>query len=332
MASSSLIASVHGPDKAATRELPRRPQYDALDAELREAFVCSLQRGPKLEATLNQVLAYVLDHPGSLARPRISYQIAMAHGFGKQAAQELSIALEYFHTASLLFDDLPCMDDATMRRGAMCTHLKYSESGAILAALALINCAYGLAWKALRTAPAEMQEAAFRYLEKRLGAEGLLSGQSLDLNFKANTKGIVATERVARSKTVPLIELTLVLPAIAGQAAPREIQLLERLSACWGLAYQMADDLKDVLAAQEQTGKTAARDSTLGRPNIALAIGVPAAVERLGRLIHDGDRSLEKLLALRPPIAFLLDFRASLREELSRAIEGAGAIPIDKAR
>ena len=64
-------------------------------------------------------------------------------------AKDLAIALEYFHTASLLFDDLPCMDNASERRGVPCVHLAFGEAGAILAALALINRAYALSWRAV---------------------------------------------------------------------------------------------------------------------------------------------------------------------------------------
>ena len=86
-------------------------------------------------------------------------------------------------------------------------------------------------------------------------------------------------------KTVSLIRLTLVLPGILGGAAPDELQLLDRIAVCWGLTYQIVDDLKDVLHTSAESGKTHSRDVSLGRPNIALAIGIPAAVQRLSRLI-----------------------------------------------
>lgn len=308
------------------------PVRDALGDELRESFAGALQRGPHLEPTLNEALGYVLSHPGSMVRARLSLGLAMTYGAPKQVAKDLAIGLEYFHTASLLFDDLPCMDNAMMRRGARCVHLEYGQASTVLAALALINCAYGLVWGTMRIVPVEFQGSALGYLLERLGADGLLNGQSLDLNFKTNARGIAATERVARSKTVPLIELALVLPAMVGQAPRREIQLLGRLSLCWGLAYQLADDLKDVLGAQEQTGKSTSRDRVLGRPNSVLALGVPAAVDRLGRLIHAGNRTLDRLLGARPSLGFLREFRAGLCDELTQAIESAGAIPIDKPR
>ena len=231
---------------------------------------------------------------------------------------ELGVALEYFHTASLIFDDLPAMDNASSRRGAPCVHAKYGESSAMLAALALINRAYALTWRAITECHHEVQGAAMRYLEDRLGVSGLLNGQSLDLHYSQLPHDRETTERAAWGKTVSLIRLTLVLPAMLGGATPREVQLFERLAACWGLAYQMVDDLKDVMQSSAESGKTAARDLHLDRPNIALAVGVPDAMSRLTRLIDVGDRTLDRLITLRPALKFLRRLRTDLQHELRR--------------
>ncbi len=323
MARLGVVAGVHD---------VKMPLQDTLGAELRQAYSQSLLCGPGLDPVLHQALSHVLAHPGNLARPRLSLQIGLAYGAEKKSTLDLAVALEYFHSASLLFDDLPCMDDAAMRRGVRCVHRLYGEPAAILAALALINRAYGLVWSAMRGVSAEPQAKIFEFLNDRLGVDGLLNGQSLDLSFQTCNRGLTEAERVARSKTVPLIEVALVLPAILGRAPRREIQLLQRLSVCWGLAYQLADDLKDILVAQSETGKSTERDGRLGRPNTALVIGVPAAVDRLSRLIHAGDRVMERLLCARPSLNFLREFRAILRDELTKAIEEAGAIPIDRVR
>jgi geranylgeranyl pyrophosphate synthase len=94
--------------------------------------------------------------------------------------------------------------------------------------------------------------------------------------------------------------------------------LFERMATCWGLAYQMVDDLKDVMQSSAASGKTVARDLHLDRPNIALAIGVSNAVSRLTRLIDVGDRTLDKLIALRPGLRFLRRLRTDLQHELMR--------------
>jgi geranylgeranyl pyrophosphate synthase len=279
-----------------------------------------------LDPTLGDALRHVLDNPGNLVRPRLVLQTAMAYGVEAVHAQELAIALECFHTASLLFDDLPCMDNALERRGAPCTHLVFGEEGAILAALALINRAYALTWRAVAGCPASRQARAMSFIELCLGVEGLLNGQSLDLHYSTLPQTRETTERIARGKTVSLIRLTLVLPALLGEGSPRELQQLERISIFWGLGYQIVDDLKDVLANSVHTGKTSARDALLGRPNIAAVIGVRGAVERLTRFIDLGDRALHRLLTLRPELDFLERLRGDLQYELARVTHGCCAL------
>jgi len=146
----------------------------------------------------------------------------------------------------------------------------------------------------------------------------VLNGQSLDLHYATLPRTLETTERIAQGKTVSLIRLTLALPAMLGGATARELQQIERISVFWGLAYQIVDDLKDVLQNAAQTGKTPARDAELDRPNIAVAIGVGAAVRRLTRLIDLGDRVLGSLLGFRPELEFLERLRGELQAELAR--------------
>jgi geranylgeranyl pyrophosphate synthase len=287
------------------------------------AFGSFLPLPERLEPHLEQTVRHVLTHPGTLVRPRIVFEMAIAYSLQSTHAQDLAIALEYFHTASLLFDDLPCMDNALERRGVPCAHVAYSEATAILAALAFINRAYALSWRAVSAASPDCQSRALTYLEKRLGVEGLLNGQSLDLHYAALPHDRKTTQRIAHDKTVSLIRLPLVLPAMLGGASPRELQMLERLALSWGLSYQIVDDLKDVLQSSAETGKTVARDGSLDRPNLALAIGLPAAAERLIRLLHLGDRTLARLVEARPAIAFLQTLRNDLKKESARVVEGA---------
>ncbi len=276
-----------------------------------------------LDPPLEEALRHVFDNPGSLVRPQMVYLIATSYGLEDAVARNLAIALEYFHTASLVFDDLPCMDNACERRGVPCVHIAFGEAGAILTALALINRAYALIWQAVSMSSPITQTRALAYIEQCLGLEGLLNGQSLDLHYSILPHNCETTERIARGKTVSLIRLTLVLPAMLGGASLREIQLLERIALYWGLGYQMVDDLKDVLASTAQAGKTVARDLLLDRPNVASAIGIPVTIERLTRFIHLGDRTLHRLLQSRFSLSFLERLRNSLEEELVRVTANA---------
>jgi geranylgeranyl diphosphate synthase type II len=300
------------------------PRMSALDIKrIENAFVAFLPLTATLDPHLKETLNHVLSNPGNLVRPQIVFQMSLAYGTRDIQAIELAVALEYFHTASLLFDDLPCMDHAIERRGARCAHLAFGEAGAILAALSLINRAYALTWQAASNCKSGRQSRGLAYVEQHLGIGGLLNGQSMDLQYSHLPHDRQTTERIGIGKTVSLIRLSLVLPAILGGASAGEIRLLDRMAMYWGLSYQILDDLKDVLQSAAETGKTGARDVSLDRPNIALAIGIPDAVTRLTRLIHLGDRTLQRLLTTRPGVSFLGKLRDDLQTEADRITESS---------
>jgi geranylgeranyl diphosphate synthase type II len=298
---------------------------------LKDAFTDYLPLPVNLEPHLRTALARVLRNPGSLIRPEIVFEISRKYGLSETDATELAIALEYFHTASLLFDDLPSMDDAVERRGTPCVHLEFGDAGAILTALALINRAYALTWRAVSASLPERRFKALAYVERHLGVDGLLNGQSMDLHYAELSHDRQTTEQIATGKTVSLIRLTLVLPAILGCASTSELHLLERIALYWGLSYQIIDDLKDLLQSSAETGKTVCRDLSLDRPNIALVIGIGGAVERLTRLINLGDRMLRRLIALRPGVSFLENLRTELGEEALRLTQSVCGDPVGGA-
>src|SRR6266700_1649868 len=142
----------------------------------RRAFHAGLSLPHGTEGHLAGALRDTLQNPGSMVRAELAFRIAGSFGLAEGRCENLSIAIEYFHTASLLFDDLPSMDDAKLRRGVPCAHHVYGEGAAILAALALINRAYSLICRSVAGLPPETQAAALAYLERYLGIAGLLNG------------------------------------------------------------------------------------------------------------------------------------------------------------
>jgi geranylgeranyl pyrophosphate synthase len=241
---------------------------------------------PRLAAALQDILA----RPGSLVRAVIAYLIGIEMGVAEESARAMACGIEYLHTASLVFDDLPAMDDARMRRGAACVHVVHGESVAMLAALAMINRAYSMIWSGIHQAGPARRSAAGEWVDGRLGIGGVIGGQAYDLSGWRGEQSAAEVSEVAARKTGDLLRLSLVLPAIVGRGTQREIQILDRLALLRGLAYQAADDLKDVISPEHDSGKTGGRDEMLGRPNLVVAEGLPAAVRRFRRLSDVGDR------------------------------------------
>lgn len=243
--------------------------------------------GPGTEPRLRDALGHVLAHPGSLVRAQLAYRIMRARGVEESRALAVAVAIEYFHTASLVFDDMPPMDNALERRGSPCAHVVYGEATATLAGLALINRGYALLWQVIGALPETTRLDASRLVTHCLGVQGILNGQSRDLNFHTSARREREVLEVAEGKTVTLIRLTLLLPALVSGVTPAEREHLEQLATLWGLAYQIMDDFKDRLMTPAETGKTAERDASLQRPNLPATIGLPAAHARLTRLMSD---------------------------------------------
>ena len=241
---------------------------------------------PRLAAALGDILA----RPGSMVRAVTAYLIGMEMGVTEEAARAVACGIEYLHTASLVFDDLPAMDDARTRRGAACPHVVHGEAVAMLAALAIINRGYAMIWQGIRRASPERRERSGDWVDARLGTCGVIGGQAFDLSGWRGEQSAAEVSEVAARKTGDLLRLTLVLPAIIGRGTDREIQLLDRIGMLRGLAYQAADDLKDVLCPENESGKTGGRDAELGRPNLILAEGFQATLRRFKRLRQMGDR------------------------------------------
>lgn len=241
---------------------------------------------PRLAAALQDVLA----RPGSLVRAVIAYLAGIEMGLAEQSARAMACGIEYLHTASLIFDDLPAMDDARMRRGAACIHVVHGEAVAMLAALALVNRSYAMIWQGIHQASPKRRAAAGEWVDGRLGIGGVIGGQAYDLRGWRGEQSAAEVSEVAARKTGDLLRLALVLPAMVGNGTAREIQILDRLALLRGLAYQAADDLKDVISPELDSGKTNGRDELLGRPNLVVAEGLPAALRRFRRLSDVGDR------------------------------------------
>lgn len=264
--------------------------------------VGALYRGslsvPAREPRLRGVIADTLATPGSLVRLRLGLLAGKLLGLPTDTARSLATAFEYFHTASLLLDDLPCMDNANERRGRPTAHVVYGEAPAVLGALAFINRAYRLLWRSFSGALPMNRDRAAQHAERCLGAAGVLDGQSLDLNFGDTDGSSRMASRAALGKTVSLLRLTLVTPAHLAGADRRETMLLDRLAVYWGLAYQIADDFND-LQPNNGSRKSNGRDAVQGRPNFVLAAGREAAVARLNRLMKLVQTTFEHLLATR---------------------------------
>jgi len=197
-------------------------------------------------------------------------------------AMPAACATEFLHAASLIFDDLPAMDDADVRRGRPALHLAYGEDIALLTALALLNQSYAIFGRT----PALIREAT-----ECIGADGMIGGQAVDLDIR--TAGGTPEKFDSRNrKTTALMRLTLTAGAIACGASDRDVDALARCGECLGEAYQIYDDLVDQFGRCEETGKTANQDARHHRPSHVLEFGSDASRDHVASLIAESKQAL----------------------------------------
>jgi geranylgeranyl diphosphate synthase type II len=262
---------------------------------LAAALVRHASAGTEVEPHLRAALQQVAANPGKLLRAALVFSAARRFGLRIADAERLACGVEYFHVASLVLDDLPCMDDAAVRRGLPCVHRQHGDATAILAALTLINRAYALIGQALVAQTRGVRAEATACLDRALGLAGLVGGQAWDLAFAQTDRSARLVSRIAAAKTGALFSLAVMLPATLARPTARELRALRALCVYWGQLFQIADDMGDVLATSYESGKTSGRDCVLTRPNLVLALGLPAARARVTRLTAQAGRALATL-------------------------------------
>jgi len=310
----TIQSKVPAGSAASTRMLISAEDYRYIE----DGFRSGLPVNSGIEWHLRSVMTDTLSHPGSLARAQLAFSLLRQFRLKESEARDVGIAIEYFHTASLLFDDLPCMDNAEKRRGHSCPHVVHGESSAILGALALINQGYALLWRAMNRLPESNRSATQNLVNDCLGLNGILNGQAHDLHFADSARNKSDVLRIAHGKTVTLIRLTLLLPAHMGGADEQILSYLEKLSVSWGLAYQIMDDFKDGLMNSSETGKTTARDRLLAHPNLPLSMGNKEALNVLNQKLNESRESIFHLIRLRCAPSALPKLQDLLEEERNR--------------
>jgi geranylgeranyl diphosphate synthase type II len=229
-------------------------------------------------------MRYAVFPGGARIRPRLCLAVAQACGlddFGASVAAAVSI--ELLHCASLVHDDLPCFDDASMRRGKPSVHRAFGERLAILAGDALIVLAFENLASNAATMPGRLAPLLVA-ISRGVGAPtGIVAGQAWECEPH------VVLSEYQQAKTGALFCAATMSGAISAGAEPERWRALgERL----GEAYQVADDLRDVVGNAAELGKPTGRDALLGRPTAAGELGIPGALSRLETLVADAIRSI----------------------------------------
>jgi geranylgeranyl diphosphate synthase type II len=234
---------------------------------------CQAESPPRLAAAMR----HAVFPGGARIRPRLCLAVAMACDDDQPAlSQAAAAAIELLHCASLVHDDLPCFDDAPLRRGQASVHVAFGERLAVLAGDALIVLAFQLVAEAASGAPVRAA-TLLRTLARGVGMpSGIVAGQAWECEPQ------VALRDYQRAKTGALFAAATMAGA---QAAGAAAEPWRALGECLGEAYQVADDIRDVVSDPAALGKPVGQDQALGRPSWVSDWGLVASVKRFQELV-----------------------------------------------
>lgn len=251
---------------------------------------CFQDREPR--GDLYDAMCYSLLAGGKRLRPVLLLESCRMCGGDVEAAVPFAGAIEMVHTYSLIHDDLPCMDDDDLRRGRPTNHKVYGEATAVLAGDGLLTAAFETMLEAGAELPAQRRLEAAGLLARAAGARGMVGGQVLDMAGEGHSLGLTEVEELQRLKTGALIqaaaEMGCVLAGGSGEARTAVVRYAQRL----GLAFQIQDDILDVVGDEATLGKSVGSDARSEKSTFVTLRGVEACRELVERLTGEAVAAL----------------------------------------
>jgi len=241
---------------------------------------------------VHEAMRYAIFAGGKRLRPFLILESAALFGVPRRRALRTAAAIETLHTYSLVHDDLPAMDDDDLRRGQPTTHRRFDEATAILAGDALLTLAFEIL-AAPETHPAgEVRAQLVARLAQAAGSDGMIGGQMLDIEAPGQNPGAPEVMDIQRRKTGALFTFSCLAGPVLAERGAADLAALEAYAEAFGLAFQIADDLLDVLGAVETAGKAVGKDQALGKATLVSLWGVERAQAEVRRLAEAASAAL----------------------------------------
>jgi geranylgeranyl diphosphate synthase type II len=245
--------------------------------------------------SLHRAMRYSTMSGGKRLRPVLVIAGAEAVGGEAQMVLPTACAIELIHTFSLIHDDLPAIDNDTLRRGRPTCHVQFGEAVAILAGDALFASAFELIALNADIVPAERVVRTLQLVAEASGTRGMVGGQMVDIESEGMEVDADTVEYIHRHKTAALIRASVVSGAILAGAKRWQVDALSRYGELTGLAFQIADDLLNVTGDPRKTGKAVGTDAARGKATYPALFGVEASRRRAYQLAQEAIETLRPL-------------------------------------
>ncbi len=282
-------------------------QYKQYVSDIETALQGALPLRKITERCIYESARYSLLAGGKRVRPVLLLEFATRFGCDKERAMPYALALEMIHTYSLIHDDLPCMDNDSMRRGRPTNHMVYGEAVALLAGDALLNRAYELMLNAAIKDGLNGVKAA-AYISRSAGIAGMIGGQGIDLVSENQPVDAFVLTDMYLKKTCALIDAACVGGALLGGASRDVLNTVSEYADQLGLAFQVVDDILDVEGNEAELGKDIGSDAGNGKSTSVSVFGMEEAKERAKAYSLRAEGRLHSL----PSSGFLLWFTRKL--------------------
>ena len=242
---------------------------------------------------LSQAMKYSVMNGGKRIRPMMMLASAVAIDIDTQHVIPFATAIELLHSFSLIHDDLPCMDDDSLRRGQPTTHVKFGEATATLAADSLQSLAFELMAKAEFPESKSSQLELISMIAKSIGSAGMAGGQSLDLDSENKKLDPSSVENIYMLKTGKLLQASILAPTYFRALDEDKVLALKRFSESIGVAFQIQDDLIEAVGDADMIGKSIESDKSKNKAAYPLLFGVSESKKRVEYLYESACDSLK---------------------------------------
>jgi len=270
-----------------------KKQIPELKKSIDDHLKITLSESDQSSEDLYQAMEYSVMNGGKRIRPMMMLASAIAIDIDIQDVIPFAISIELLHSFSLIHDDLPCMDDDSLRRGQPTTHVKFGEATATLAADSLQSLAFELMAKAEFPESKSSQLDLISMIANSIGSAGMAGGQSLDLDSENKKLDPLSIENIYMLKTGKLIQASILGPTYFRELGEKEVSALINFSESIGVAFQIQDDLIEAEGEADTIGKSIESDRSKNKAAYPLLFGVSESKKRVENLYESACDSLK---------------------------------------